>query len=230
MRERTTYRLASLAMLSAIAYAVMLVMSPFGRIMPAAPFLKYEAKDVIIAMGGFIFGPVPALAVSAVVALVEMITISESGPIGCVMNFLASATFACTAALIYKKKRTAAGALAGLVCASLVMTAVMMLWNYIVTPIYQNVPREVVAGMMLPVFMPFNLIKSGLNTALALMLYKPLVRALRAARLLPRPDAGAKPAEGEAAPQQGFRIHPGVWMTAVLLLATCLTYIFVINR
>ena len=58
-------KIISLAMLSAIAFAVV----TFGRI-PIVLFLSYDPKDVIIAIGGFIFGPLSAFIISAVVSLV----------------------------------------------------------------------------------------------------------------------------------------------------------------
>ena len=64
------------------------------------------------------------------------------------------------------------------------MTAVMLLWNYAITPMYMNVPREMIKGMLLPGFMPFNLIKGGINAVITLMLYKPLISALRGAKLI----------------------------------------------
>ena len=65
------------------------------------------------------------------------------------------------------------------------LTAVMLLWNYLVTPIYQGMPRETIAAMLLPVFLPFNLTKGLMNGALTMLLYKPVVMALRRARLVP---------------------------------------------
>ena len=47
-----------------------------------------------------------------------------------------------------------------------------------------GVPREVVEGMLLPVFLPFNLVKGGINATLAMIRYKPMVGALRKARLI----------------------------------------------
>lgn len=82
------------------------------------------------------------------------------------------------------------GAIAGLLCGTFVMTACMLLWNYIITPVYMKTPREVVAGMLLPVFLPFNLIKAVLNTAFTLMLYKPLTMILRKTHVLP--ESGSK--------------------------------------
>ena len=65
------------------------------------------------------------------------------------------------------------------------MTASMLLWNYFITPFYMGVPRNVVSEMIVPVFLPFNAIKGGLNAALTLLLYKPLVTTLRRAKLVP---------------------------------------------
>ena len=45
-------------------------------------------------------------------------------------------------------------------------------------------PREQVAGMLLPIFLPFNLLKAVLNAGFTYLLYKPLVTALRKAGLI----------------------------------------------
>ena len=42
-----------------------------------------------------------------------------------------------------------------------------------------NTSREAVAGMLLPIFVPFNLLKASINMAITLILYKPIVRVLR---------------------------------------------------
>ena len=70
------------------------------------------------------------------------------------------------------------------------MTGIMLLWNAFLTPLYTGAPREAVISMLVPLFLPFNAIKGGLNAAITLLVYKPLIRALRAAKLLPAPDGG----------------------------------------
>ena len=55
----------------------------------------------------------------------------------------------------------------------------MMFWNYWIAPIYMGYPREAIVKLLLPAFLPFNLIKGGLNAAIAMLLYKPVVTALR---------------------------------------------------
>ena len=180
--NENTKKLSNLGMLSALAIiSVLLVRIP---LMPAAPFLTYDPKDVIIVIAGFIYGPLAAFMMAVVVAFVEMITVSETGIIGLIMNVVASSAFACTAAFIYKRKRTLNGAVAGLMTAWIFTTVVMVLWNYLITPLFMEVPRHVVVGMLLPVFVPFNLLKGGLNAGFAMLLYKPFKSAASAANLM----------------------------------------------
>ena len=73
-------------------------------------------------------------------------------------------------------------AAAGLLCGWGCMVSMMMLWNWLIAPIYMGVPREEVGKLLLPAFLPFNLIKGGLNAAVTMLLYKPLAAALRRAR------------------------------------------------
>ena len=94
---------------------------------PVILFLKYEPKDVIITIGGFLLGPMAAFVTSLVVSLLEMVTISDTGPIGCLMNLISTCSFACTAAFIYKRKHTIRGAVAGLAIGWVFMVAVMLL-------------------------------------------------------------------------------------------------------
>lgn len=204
MNEKTR-RLTTVAMLCAFAFA-----ASFCKI-PVVLWLKYEPKDVIIAMGGFILGPVPAVLISVVAALLEL-TVSETGLIGMVMNAVASCAFVFPAAALYKKKRSLPGAAIGLVTGALVATGVMLLWNYFLTPLYMGYPREAVAELLLPAFLPFNLLKTGLNTAFTLLLYKPAVTALRKARLMPSETSGHAPTKTERA---------SAYLLALFLILTC---------
>ncbi len=133
------------------------------------------------------------------------------------MNILSTAAFSVVAATIYHYRRTLFGAVSGLFCGVLSMTAVMLLWNFLVTPIYMGVPRDVVVSMLVPVFLPFNLIKAGLNGGFVLLLYKPVSHALKRASLLPK-------AEGKS------RLFSRRWLilsiVSVLLITVFLLLIF----
>ena len=214
-RNDNVRKLVLLSMLAAIAYLmVALIRIP---IMPAAPFLSYEPKDVIITIGGFLLGPMASFITSLVVSLIEMITFSETGPIGCLMNLLSTCAYACVAAWIYKKRHNLWGAVMGLLAGSLAMVAIMLLWNWLITPMYMGVTRPVVEGMLLPVFLPFNLLKAGLNSAFVLFLYKPLTAALRKTRLLPQANHPPR------------RSRPGIYILAAILLATCTLVLLVLK-
>ncbi len=151
---------------------------------PVVLFLHYEPKDTIIALAGFILGPLYSAAISVTVSLIEMFTISADGYIGAIMNVLSTCSFAVTASFIYKKRRNMSGAVIGLLTGIIFMTTLMLLWNYCLTPIYMGIERKTVAGMLIPYFLPFNLLKGGLNMAFTLLLYKPVVTALHKTGLL----------------------------------------------
>lgn len=177
MKNRTK-TITAIGMLCALAYAAAAV----GRV-PLVLFLKYDPKDVVIAAGGFLFGPPASLAIALIVSLAELFSISETGLWGFIMNVISSCSFACTASLLYRKRRMASGAAAGLLCGWGCMVLAMLFWNYLIAPIYMGCPRQVVAEMLLPVFLPFNLIKGGLNAAVTMLLYKPLTAAQGRSRL-----------------------------------------------
>ena len=214
--KNKTHRLTLMAMFAALAYIVMLV----GRFpISSVDFLKYDPKDVILVICGFILGPMPALLVTFVVSAIEMLTVSSTGIIGLIMNVLSSAGFACTAAFVYKKRHSLRGAAVGLVLGALVMTALMLLWNYFITPYYMGMPREAVAAMLVPVFLPFNLIKSALNAAIAMLVYKPVSRALRQIGL-------TEPAGGQA---PGKKSVMGAMLIAALVLVSCIFIVLIMR-
>ena len=174
-------RLTIMAMFTALAFVSVALIR-----IPVMLWLNYDPKDVFLAIGAFLLGPVEGLIMTIVVALLEMVTISSTGIIGFAMNVFSSCLFVCTASLIYHRRRTLIGALVGLVCGALLATGGMLLWNYLITPLYmENTTREQVAGMLIPLFLPYNLLKTSLNGTLTMLLYKGASSALRAAKLLP---------------------------------------------
>lgn len=187
MNEKTR-KLILTAMLGAMAYLIMLV----GRV-PVVMFLKYDPKDAVISMGGFLLGPGSAAMISLVVSFFEMLTASDTGFIGFFMNVLSTCAFVLPAAWLYRKKRTLNSAALGLCIGVVCMTALMLAWNYIITPLYMGYPRAAVAELLLPVFLPFNLFKGVLNAGVTMLIYKPVSRALRRAKLVPTTDAAIAP-------------------------------------
>ena len=205
--KMSTRYMAAVAMFSAVSFVAVLV----SKVIPnVAGFLSYEPKDAVIVIAGLLYGPLTSVLISLIVSFIEMITISSTGPYGFLMNVVSTCAFAVPAAWYYQKHRTQKDAVIGLVIGVLTMAAAMLLWNYIITPFYMGVPRATVAGMLMTVFLPFNLVKGGINAGLTLLLYKPVVNALRAAGLA-QPSSSGK-AKGN--------FSAGFTLFAVAVLAT----------
>ena len=142
--NRQTKIMTATGMFCTLAYTATAV----GRI-PLVLFLKYDPKDIVIVISGLIFGPLTAFMVTLTVSLIELFTISENGILGFLMNVISSCSFACTASLIYKRKPTLSGIRTGLFCGWGCMVTTMLLWNYIIAPIYMGCSREAVAELLL---------------------------------------------------------------------------------
>ena len=211
-----TKRLVLLAVFVALAYACSL----YIRIpaMPVPPFLKYEPKDAILTLAGFIMGPLAALSAAVAAALLEL-SISEHGIFGLLMNIVSSGAFCCTAAVVYRYKRTIWGAVLGLSAGWLFTVVVMMLWNFLIVPLYMpHVSHSQAAAMLIPVFLPFNALKYGLSAGLAALLYKPVKRMLVRTNFLP---ASATVAQG--------KISMALLLAASFLIAACALFILLWN-
>ncbi len=187
-QKLSTKELTTLAVFAAVAFVAMVVIK-----VPMVQWLKYEPKDIILVIASFIYGPVAGFLAITAVSVVEMLTVSDTGFIGLAMNILASGTYCVAASYIYSRRRTLSGAVIGLLAGSFLTVAAMLLWNWLITPLYMGVPRQVVVGMLLPVFLPFNVLKVAINSAATLLLYNPIVTALRKAHLIPpRKGTGQK--------------------------------------
>ena len=119
--------MTAIAMLCALAYVFMLVSK---IIPPVEGFLQYDAKDVVITIGGFIFGPLWAFVISIIIAFLEFVSVSHTGPIGLLMNVVSTAAYSVVAAYIYKRRKTLGGAFLSLGFATVSLVVVMLLWNY----------------------------------------------------------------------------------------------------
>ncbi|RHR09121.1 ECF transporter S component [Pseudoflavonifractor sp. AF19-9AC] len=206
--------MVSMAMLTAIAYIVMLM----SKLMPSVMFLDFDFKDVVICIAGFTFGPLSAAIISILVAFIEMISISTTGIIGFIMNALATCAFCCTASFVYKKMHTKKGAVLGLSLGVVCLVVVMLLWNYLITPMYMvGFSRADVAALLPTLFLPFNLAKGGMNMAATLLLYAPVVTALRKAGVVP-------PSQNS----QGKKMNAGFVLFSFALLATFVVFALVL--
>ena len=173
-----TKKIAVAAMLCALAYLAIFVFRF------KVSFLTFDFKYAIIAISSLINGPIVGIISAFVVALLEMITVSDTGLYGFIMNFLSTGVFALAVGVIYKYRRSFGGALISAVTAVFSVTAVMLLANLFVTPHFMGTDVSAVVNMLAKLLLPFNLCKALMNASLMLLLYKPLITALRKAKLI----------------------------------------------
>ncbi len=214
-----TKTITSIAMLTGVS----VIIAWMSKLMPPVMFLDFDFKHVAVCIGGFTFGPMAAAIIGIISSFIEMITFSHTGPWGFLMNALATCSFCCTASWVYKRNHTKKGAVIGLSLGPIFMVIVMLLWNYLITPLYMTgasgelVTREAVAAMLPTLFLPFNLAKGGMNMAATLLLYKPVVTALRVSGLVP-------PSQNT----EGRKFNLGFLLFSLALLATFVTFALVL--
>ena len=167
-----TLMLAKMALMVAISFICTFIHFP---ILPMAPFLEFEVSDIPILIAGFAFGPLPGFVIGVVSIMLRALILSPpSGPYGLLMHVIAISVFVVIASLIYKRFKTKKWGLFSLIIGGLCMTAVMIPANLLITPHFMGVPLPVVQAMILPVLLPFNLLKAAINTAVVFLLYKRL--------------------------------------------------------
>lgn len=180
----TTQSAVGVAIFSALAFVVSLL------IRVPVQFLTFDAKDAVITMAAFIYGPIVAPLISFFAALLELVTISDTGWYGFLMNFVSSAVFSLSASLIYSKLRSLNGALTGIYSAVIVTTGAMLGLNILITPIYMRqflgVPMTAqgVIDMIPSILLPFNFAKTLMNSAIVMLIYKPVTLALQRMKLV----------------------------------------------
>lgn len=213
-------RLTVSAMLTAVAYLCVFVFRF------KVGFLTFDFKDAVIATLSFLYGPVYGITSAVTVAFLEAVSVSDTGIYGFIMNALSSATFALVCGLIYKLKRSFAGAVVSVLASVTAVTAVMMLANVFITPYYMGVERTEVIAMLPTLLLPFNLCKALMNASVTMLIYKPIATALRRAGL----SAGTRLASG--APET-YKIDKRTLILAVTAIivtaATTAVIIFVLG-
>lgn len=177
-QKLSTRLMVSLAMLGAIS--IVLVAIVHFPLIPAAGFLEYDPADIPILIGAFAFGPVAGLLLTIVVSVIQGMTVSAgSGIIGIVMHIFATGACAFVAGSIYQRGKTKKMALIALLAGALVQTVAMVIMNLVFTPLFMGQPLEVVLSMLVPIIIPFNLVKAGINCTVTFFLYKSISHLLK---------------------------------------------------
>ena len=153
----STKQLVTMALMCALGALFMYVQLP---ILPSAPFLTYDPSLVPAMVCGFAYGPGAGTAVAAMAIVIHALTTGDW--VGALMNLVATLGFILPAAIIYQKMHTYKGAVIGLALGVIAATALSMVANLTIGVWFWYGPAV----------LPFNLIKTVLNSVLTLAVYK----------------------------------------------------------
>lgn len=209
-----TKKLTLMGMLCALSFICVLLFR-----FEVGGFLTFDVKDTVLTVASLIYGPLVGFICSSVVTFLEFILISDTGVYGFIMNFLSSVTVSVVAGLVYKYRRTMLGAVMGVILAVFSVTAVMLLANLFITPLFLGTDRQAIIKMIIPLLLPFNAIKAIFNGALVLLVYKPFTVTLRKAKLLQT--------EGNATYKFGFK---SIMLAVVSLIVLVSAVLFLILK
>ena len=174
------------AMLSAIAFILMF----FDFAVPFMPsFIKMDLSELPALIAAFSMGPISGVMVCLIKNILHM-TISTTGFVGELSNFILGAAFVLPAGLIYQHKKSKKAAFIGAFVGAICMGIVSFPSNlYIVYPVYYNfMPKDVIVAAyqainpsvqtieqcLLMFNVPFTAIKGLFSVIITLIIYKPL--------------------------------------------------------
>lgn len=163
----STRVLVTIALLCAISVLLSFVEFP---LLPGVAWLSYDASIMPAAVCGFAYGPAAGLACGIISVVAHGILFADFT--GALMNLLVVIGFIWPAALVYKRVHTLKGAIAGLALGIVLAVLMAVLGNLVVTPAWLGVPLDAVVAMIVPILIPFNLLKGLLNAILTLIVYK----------------------------------------------------------
>ena len=183
--ERLKIRyLTMTAMLSAIAFILMF----FQFSVPLIPsFVKMDLSELPALIGAFAMGPVYGVIICLIKNVLHL-TITSTGGVGELSNFILGAAFVLPAGIFYNRKKTKTMAFTGAIVGAVFMAIVSVISNYyIVYPFYTAfMPMDTIINAYkviwpgadtllkcLIVFnMPFTFVKGLLSVVLTLLIYK----------------------------------------------------------
>lgn len=210
-RKATIRRITVTAILTAMAFILMYLEVPLP-FMP--PFLKFDFSEIPVLVGAFALGPVWGIVIELLKNLIHL-PFSHTMGIGELSNFITGSLFVGVSGLVYLKLHTRKGAAVAMAVGTIALAVIAVPINaYITLPLYgtvMNFSMEAILGasakvnplikdkttLLFVAFVPFNLFKGIVVSAITFFVYKPVSKLIHKTREITR---GVK---DEAEPETG---------------------------
>ena len=210
-RKATIHRITVTAILTAMAFILMYLEVPLP-FMP--PFLKFDFSEIPVLVGAFALGPGWGIVIELLKNLIHL-PFSHTMGIGELSNFITGSLFVGVSGLVYLKLHTRKGAAIAMAVGTIALAVIAVPINaYITLPLYgtvMNFSMEAILGasakvnplikdkttLLFVAFVPFNLFKGIVVSAITFFVYKPVSKLIHKTREITR---GVK---DEAEPETG---------------------------
>jgi riboflavin transporter FmnP len=136
--------------------------------------LKLDLANVPAIIGGLAFGPAAGCLIGVITHFIHALFSGDI--VGAIMNIASAVTFVIPAALIYRRTKTTASLVVGLVVGIVISFALVVPLNFVVWPLFMGLPIEKVVGMMAAFIIPLNIIKGVGGSVLSFIIFKTLGR------------------------------------------------------
>ncbi|MDR0350114.1 MAG: ECF transporter S component [Coriobacteriales bacterium] len=164
-------QLATMALFTALCAGFAFI--PLPIFPPAALFgITYDPANVPAMLGGIGFGPGAGCLIGVLGALLHGLLASDY--VGTLMNVVVVIAFVLPCALICRGSKTTPRLIIGLIVASIISVAAVIPMNLLIWPQFYGIPLEETLTYVVPLMLPFNILKALLNSVLSFLLYKSL--------------------------------------------------------
>jgi len=170
-QNNKTKMYVSIGVFSAIAFVLQVIGSMMG--LKVSGFLEIEISDLPALIMALAFGPVAGVFTELVKNLLHC-TMTSTGFIGELANFVINGTLCAVAGLVYRKNKTRKGAVIALLVATLSMAVAGVLANlFIMLPLYMpTAPFDVKLNLVLFTILPFNIVRGLVLSLITFLIYK----------------------------------------------------------
>lgn len=136
-------------------------------LIPGVDWLKYDPSGAVGTLVALLYGPWAGVAVAFLSWIPHLVT----GPIGALMNIMASVSLVLVMGFVFRGRRTLRSAVLGALGGVAAATAVSICLNFVATPFYLGTTYQDVAALVLPCLLPFNAVKAAVNAAVGIVAY-----------------------------------------------------------